>query len=70
MVPKWAWVLWILSGVVLEFIALFSRGKGDTLSENVWAVFQHPTWGKFAAWMLTAFLLWLTVHFATRGKWG
>lgn len=64
------WGAWVLTGVVLECIALWSPSKHDTLSEQVWGIFTHPTFGKFAAWMLTAFLLWLAVHFVSRGKWG
>lgn len=62
------WIGWVLLGVVLEFIALRSKAKGDTLSENIWSMFNHSTYGKFATYMLSAFLIWLVIHFATKGK--
>jgi hypothetical protein len=64
------WAAWIAVGVALEMYAIFDRQPGDTLSETVWSIFQIPGWGKFATWMLSAFLLWLAAHFASRGKLG
>lgn len=69
-VMHWLWIAWIALGVALEMYAIFDRTKGDTLSESVWAVLTIPGWGKFVAWMLTAFLLWLAAHFASRGRLG
>lgn len=66
----WVWIAWILLGVVLEGVALARPAKGDTLSEQVWSLYAHSTFGKFAAWMVSAFLVWLVVHFVTRGKLG
>lgn len=57
-----AWLAWIGMGICLEMFALLNKRDGDTLSEHVWAVYKHPTWGRFVAWMLTAFLLWLAYH--------
>lgn len=67
---SWAWLVWILVGVAIEIAALLRPAPGDTLSEHAWAVFANPTIGKFAAWMVFAFLIWLAVHFVSRGKWG
>lgn len=65
--PKIAWIMWIfwiVLFVVFELIALFTRQEGDTLSEVVWYLLQHPTFYFF----FTAFLIWLLIHFYTRGK--
>jgi hypothetical protein len=69
---NWAlfWLVWVAVGVVAEFAALSRPAKGDTLSEQVWSVLASPTYGKFAAWMLSAFLLWMIVHFASKGRLG
>ncbi len=64
------WAIWVVLGVGLELYTIFDRQPGDTLSETVWSVLKIPGWGKFAAWMLTAFLLWLAAHFASRGRFG
>ena len=66
----WLWIGWVALGVGLEMYAIFDKVKGDTLSESVWTVLTIPGWGKFVAWMLTAFLLWLAAHFASKGKLG
>lgn len=65
-----AWLIWVLAGVALELCALVRPAPGDTLSEQVWRVFSDATFGKFAAWMLTAFLFWLAFHFVSRGRLG
>lgn len=64
------WVAWIVTGIALELIALATKARGDTLSENVWAALRNPTWGKFLAWLLVWFLSWLVVHFISRGRLG
>lgn len=66
----WLWIGWVACGVALEMYAIFDKVKGDTLSESVWTVLTIPGWGKFLAWMLTAFLLWLAAHFASKGRLG
>jgi hypothetical protein len=61
------WVAWGTMFVIGEGIALFNRGTGDTLSENVWTRvlgmgLTHRakwTWRTFA---VGAFLLWLFAH--------
>lgn len=62
------WVAWILAFIIPEFIALAKPGKGDTLSEQVWMLYDNSTFGKFATWMLSALLIWSIVHFITRGR--
>lgn len=32
----WFWVMWVVAGLVLEGIALFTSVRGDTLSEHLW----------------------------------
>jgi len=66
----WLWIGWVAAGIGLEMYAIFNRADGDTLSESVWSILTIPAWGKFITWMLSAFLLWLIFHFASRGKWG
>jgi len=66
----WLWIGWVACGVALEMYAIFNRAQGDTLSESVWTILTIPAWGKFIAWMLTAFLLWLAAHFASKGRLG
>lgn len=66
----WFWLLWVLAGLGFELYTIFNEAEGDTLSENVWALFMIQGWGKFLSWMVVAFLLWLAAHFVTRGKWG
>ena len=66
------WAVWwgILAALVVvsEIIALCNPRSGDTLSEMVWAIYNHSLLGKFACWMMSAFQLWLLVHFLTKGK--
>jgi len=57
------WVALLVLVVGAELVALWLPGKGDTLTEHVQAVYLHPTWGQFAAWMCTALLLWMAWHF-------
>lgn len=65
------WIIWVVVGFLLpEIIALSKPGKGDTLSEQIWMLYDNSTFGKFATWMVTAFLAWTIVHFITRGRWG
>lgn len=35
-----AWVLWILSFGVIEYLAIRRGGSGDTLSEHVWRLLR------------------------------
>ena len=55
-----AWVSWIIGFIVIEGIALLDAGRGDTLSEHVWALldFTPVLW-----WVGGGFMLWLTGHF-------
>ena len=64
------WLVYAAIGLAIECYALARPASGDTLSEQVWGLFSHPTFGKFAAWMLTAFLVWLMVHFVSKGRLG
>ncbi len=61
-----AWRLWFWPAIavflVLEVMAITNGITGDTLSEYVWSM----AWGKRA--VVIAFLSWLIVHFATKGK--
>ncbi len=61
----WFWRGWIVAAVVVEVISLCNHARDDTLSEQVW---RWMAIGKFIGWMICAFLFWLLVHFASRGK--
>jgi hypothetical protein len=61
------WIGWGLYFAVLEGIALFNKGEGDTLSEHVWRWFDvdaHQWTAK--RYLLVAFMLWLSGHFIFR----
>lgn len=63
---KWwiGWALWLVMFAILETMALLDPRSGDTLSEHVWWVLQAPV-----LWFVGAgFMVWLTIHFLTRGK--
>lgn len=62
----WFWRCWILAALLVEGVALANAAEGDTLSEQVW---RWMALAKFIGWMVTAFLVWMTVHFATGGRW-
>lgn len=62
------WLLIFGIAACLELYALARPELGDTLSEQIWTIYKNPQWGKFVAWMLSAFLLWATVHFASLGR--
>lgn len=53
----WAWVIIWTQVLIVEGIALYRRGRGDTLSEHVWAV----SWLGFLVHPLLCWLLW---HFS------
>ena len=65
--PQWfyttAWVLILVQFCIVEWIALKDPDLGDTLSEHVWNLTSFGvTWFVFAG-----FMLWLTIHFLTKG---
>ena len=59
------WVVWLAVGIGVESLTLLNHRKGDTLSEFFWTVSKD---NKLAAYLILAFLLWLLVHFMTRGR--
>lgn len=81
-IPHWLWVVWLLSGLaiiaiwgtwfgIMETIAIINGIRGDTLSEVVWQHGHVPAVVFFAGCGLLIFsLLWLMLHFVSRGKWG
>ena len=55
-IPGWAWLVYALLGVSLEGVALANGWhNGDTLTENILAVF--PGWAIYAG------IGWLLFHF-------
>lgn len=57
------WLVLLVAAVALEVAALANPAKGDTLSEHIWWLYKLPGYGTFAAWMITAFILWAVLHF-------
>lgn len=69
---SWSTPIWILvfaAGGLTELVALFTRRRGDTLSEHVWML-TRPGSGKpgIALWAsrgaVALVCLWLAGHFA------
>lgn len=71
----WLWIGWGVYFAVVEGIALFNHGGGDTLSEHVWAFLGYderrvgpPTGTERLRRFLTLVgLAWLVVHLLTGG---
>lgn len=71
------WGLLALAGLVLEGIALVNSGRGDTLSEHVWAFLGvrrkgdgsgkvTPKWTlRLARFSFVSAAVWLVVHLTT-----
>ena len=66
---SWLWIGWLLLFGVVETIALRNRRKGDTLSENLRALFHTNTVAGRFVWIAFLSLLfgWLVVHIAVVG---
>lgn len=62
-----AWTVWILAFVAIEAAAVFDAKPGGTFSEGVWAFLEG---GPSRYVLIGACLLWLTIHFLGRGRWG
>lgn len=59
------WLSWFVAFGVIEALAIRDRRPGDTLSEMAWAFVSEPVlW-----WTSAGFLVWLTVHILSRGRW-
>lgn len=67
------WIVWLLTFLVIEGVALSRKEKNDTLSEHVWRWFstakgQKPTrTTQVRRFLLLAFVIWLALHFMTGG---
>ena len=71
----WLWVAWIGAFVVIEAIAIWRKGPGDTLSEKVWKWFslkgskdKLKPWQALLRFGFLAFWAWLTIHFLSGGR--
>jgi hypothetical protein len=61
------WLLWIVVFLAIELTAAANHKTGDTLSEWVWHVCTaHPV----VYFPFAGFLVWLVLHFLTKGKVG
>ena len=67
------WILWVLSGLGLEAVAIAMQQPGDTLSENVWELLDVMRAAPGGAFMVAAFSMlligffgWVTLHFVQR----
>ena len=65
----WLWIGWGLLFAVVETVAIVNKRKGDTLSENLRALFHTSTKTGRYVWIAFGGLLfaWLMVHFAVAG---
>lgn len=71
-VPTWIWPLLLGLLLFVEVIALRNSYPGDTMSEFLWGVFgmnnpDDPA-GRWRRVLLLFLMVWLTVHFLTRGR--
>lgn len=70
----WAWALWALAFFVIEGIALKDPDRGDTLSEYVWYAMFTGKAGfsprSVVFYLVAGFMVWLTVHFVFKGRFG
>lgn len=66
--PTWAvlWLLWILTGIVLEIVALADRVRGNTLSRQVWSAAEVPVMHA----VVTTFLVWVAYHWIFEQSFG
>lgn len=65
-----AWLVVIGLGAALEAVAIFTKKKGDTLSEHMWRWFavtdeQRKGLRGLRRTVLLLGMTWLTVHFVT-----
>jgi hypothetical protein len=59
-------LVWVVTALVIEFMALHDPESGDTLSETVWSMhLPHVIW-----FVVAGFLAWIVIHFLSGGKWG
>lgn len=59
-----AYALLLGAFVVVEMIAVWRAEPGDTFSEHVWSLLGGPV----SYTVIGGFLVWLLVHFLTKGK--
>ena len=69
---RYLWIGWAAAFIGIEFAAIKNNKRGDTLSENVWAVLgtwkSNPNgWQKTARVGMAAGLAWLAYHFLPTG---
>jgi hypothetical protein len=64
---RWLWAAWLALFLILEGIAVADPDRGDTLSEQVWALItSNPgLWGSAVAILLG----WLAWHFLIEPRW-
>ena len=54
-----AWVVWALAGIGLEIWALLNKESGDTLTEQVRWIVNHP----WCWWAGAGLAIWAAGHF-------
>lgn len=66
----WFWLLYAVTGIVVELVALFNGRQLDTASETVWHWITQPfdkTSNNVLIWIgrigIITFFAWLAVHF-------
>tara|TARA_R110000787_G_scaffold117171_8_gene227724 strand:+ start:2479 stop:2673 length:195 start_codon:yes stop_codon:yes gene_type:complete len=61
------WKVWFVVGFAVEMVALFRPARGDTLSEQLWALRDNPRMvGSFS--FVMAILIWSVYHFIKEGR--
>ena len=66
---SWLWVGWAVFFVVVETVAIVNKTRGDTLSENLRALFHTSTVIGRWVWVISLGVLaaWLLVHIVAPG---
>ena len=63
-----AWAVLFGVGAAMEGVALARGQRGDTLSEQVWAILRRGP--LVLRWLVAGILLWVLVHFVSLGRFG
>lgn len=61
------WAIWVGAFLVFEAVALLTRKPGDTLSENVWAIFRPYALTRAFIGALLGWLVWHFLFYAGQG---
>ena len=65
------WMIWVVTFLVVEGVALAKKQPGTTLSANVWNwfhVYDYSWRGRLGRFFLLVLTCWLAVHFIGGGR--